>query len=400
MKVYIHKRRSVKLSSIKMKNVPYSDIRKMYDAAKEIEKTGKKVVHMEMGRPDFDTPPHIVEAAVKAMREGKVHYAPNNGIPELRQAISDKYINEYNLMYSPDQNILVTNGVAEGIYLAISALLNPDEEILVPDPVWLNYNVIPAMNFVKPVTYTLQQKYSFLPNMDELEKKVTNRTRMIVLVSPSNPTGAVLSKESLVEIALFAQKHDLIILSDEIYEKIIYDSFKHHSIATIEGMKERTIILNGFSKYYSMTGWRVGYAVGPENLINPMLLMHQYMITSTTTFAQWGALEALTGDQTPSIKMVEEFSRRRDFLVDSLNNIHGFECHRPTGAFYVFPSTKEIPLPSKELAMFLLKEANIVSVAGNSFGKWGEGHIRLSYTASMEELEVAVENITKAMKKL
>ncbi|GIO24151.1 pyridoxal phosphate-dependent aminotransferase [Oceanobacillus sp. J11TS1] len=388
------------MSSFAMEKVPSSEIRVMFDAAKKLEAEGKKLVHMEIGRPDMDTPAHIVEAAVKALRNGEVHYASNAGILPLREAIADKYDTEHQLSYDPYKNILVTNGVAEGVYLAISALLNPGDEILIPDPVWLNYNNVPVMNFIHPVSYTLTSNNSFLPDINELKEKVTNHTKMLVLLSPSNPTGAMLTHQAINELASFAKENDLIVLSDEIYEKIIYDSKKHISIATVKDMKERTIILNGFSKFYSMTGWRIGYALGNEKYIQPMLKMHQYINSASTTFAQWGALEALTGDQTPSIKMVKQFEKRRNFFVKSLNEIPGFQCPRPDGAFYVFPSIKETGMSSKEMSQFLLEKAHVVSVAGSSFGKSGEGHIRFSYTASLYELEIAVHHISKAMKDL
>lgn len=388
------------MSSIAVKHVPYSEIRVMFDAAKKLEADGHDVVHLEIGRPDFDTPAHIVEACVRAMREGKLHYPPNAGIMELREAIAEKYKREHQLDYNPANNILVTNGVAEGMYLAISANVNPGEEVLIPNPAFPSYEVIPTMSFIHPVSYSLKVENNFIPDIKELEEKVTNRTKMIVLVSPSNPIGSVIPKESLLEIAAFAKKHDLIVLTDEIYEHILYDGKKHETIAAMEDMRDRTIVLSGFSKYYSMTGWRVGYALAHEKFIRPMLLMHSYALGSTTTFAQWGALEALTGDQTPSQQMMEEFERRRNYIVEGINSIPGFDCPTPEGAFYTFPLIKETGKTSRELAHYLLQEAHVVTVAGNGFGSLGEGHLRFSFAASMEDLKKAVDRIDKAMKKI
>lgn len=381
------------MDSLTSQRIPYSEIRKMFDAAKRLEDEGRKVIHLEIGRPDFNTPQHIVEAAVDALHAGKVHYAPNAGIPELRQAISDKYRNRYALDYNPGTDIVVTNGVAEGIYLAMHALLNPGDQVLVPDPTWINYNIVPVVHFIEPVNYSLRAENGFLPDINEIEDKITSRTKMIVLVSPANPTGSVMPKELLEKVAALAHKHNLIVLSDEIYEDIVYAPAEHISIATLQGMKDRTIVLNGFSKTYSMTGWRLGYAVGPKSFINPMLRLHQYMITSTNTFAQWGALTALTGDQGPAKDMILEFNKRRDFIFEAVSKVKGLSCIKPDGAFYLFVSVKETGLDGYQAANLLLEKAGIVTVAGESFGRNGAGYVRLSYASSMENLKEAASRI-------
>jgi aminotransferase len=381
------------MESIKAKRIPYSGIRTVFDMAKKLEREGKAIIHLEIGRPDFDTPAHIVEAAVDALRAGKHHYSQNAGIPELRQAITDKYAEEYQLNYSPETDVVVTNGVAEGVYVAIHALLDPGDQILIPDPRWVNYDVDAISNDVEPVDYTLYEDRNYQPDPDEIAGKINPRTKMILLASPSNPTGGVNSLAVLEKIAQLARKHDLVVLSDEIYEKIIYPPAEHISIATLEGMKERTLILNGLSKFYSMTGWRLGYVLGEEKYLNPILRYHQYMVTSTNTFAQWGAVTALKGDQEPAYAMVEEFRRRRDYIYNAINKIPGFSSTEPHGAFYLFPSIKETGMDGYQMSKMLLEKAQVAAVPGECFGKNGAGHIRISYANSLENLKAAVGNI-------
>ena len=388
------------MESIISSRIPYSELRIMFDAAQALEQQGRSLVHMELGRPDFNTPEHIVEAAVSALRNGKHHYCANAGIPELRNAIAAKYAREYHLEYSPAKEILVTNGVAEGIFLAISALLNPGDQILVPDPVWLNYNVVPVMNFVEPIGYTLSKENNFQPDPDEIESLITPRTRMIVLVSPSNPTGGLISPENSQRIAALAEKYNLIVLSDEIYEKVVYSPATFTSFATLPGMKERTVVVNGFSKYYSMTGWRLGYVLGPSHLINPMLRYHQYALTSVATFAQYGAVAALEGTQEPSIAMVKEFHARRDYFYKELTGMKGFSCDLPDGAFYLFPNISKTGMSGKEMAAFLLEKAGVVAVPGDAFGKGGRGHVRFSYACSLDALKTAVKGMHDALASL
>ncbi len=385
------------MESIAAQRIPYSQIRVMFDAANKLERQGKKVIHLEIGRPDFNTPDHIVEAAVEALRSGKHHYSPNAGILELRQAISDKFSSEYNLEYDPETEVVVTNGVAEGIYVTIHALLNPGDQILIPDPRWINYDVDAITNFVDPVDYTLFGDKSFQPDPEEMEEKITRRTRMILLASPSNPTGSVMGKDVLEKIAELAIQHDLLVLSDEIYEKIVYPPAEHLSIATFPAMRERTILLNGFSKCFSMTGWRLGYVLGPKELVNPILRYHQYMITSTNTFAQWGAVTALKEDQEPTLAMVKEFLKRRDYMLEAINQIPGIQCAKPDGAFYLFPSIKETGMDGFKMAEMLLEKAGVATVAGECFGKNGAGHIRISYSNSLENLKEAVKKIESAL---
>jgi len=385
------------MESIKAQRIPYSGIRTVFDMAKKLESEGKTIIHLEIGRPDFDTPAHIVEAAVEALQAGKHHYSQNAGIPELRQAITDKYAKEYHLDYSPETDVVVTNGVAEGVYLSIHALLDPGDQILIPDPRWVNYDVDAISNDVEPVDYTLYEDRKYQPDPDEIADKITPRTKMILLASPSNPTGGVNSLDVLKKIAQLAQEHDLVVLSDEIYEKIIYPPAEHISIGTLEGMKERTLILNGLSKFYSMTGWRLGYVLGEEKYLNPILRYHQYMVTSTNTFAQWGAVTALKGDQGSAYAMVEEFRRRRDYIYEATNQIPGLSSAEPQGAFYLFPSVKETGMDGYQMSKMLLEKAGVATVPGEYFGKNGAGHIRISYANSLENLKSAVANIKESL---
>jgi len=329
------------MESISAKRLPYSKIRVMFDAAKKLEKQGKEIVHLEIGRPDFNTPQHIVEAAIEALKAGKHHYSANAGIIELREAVAEKYASEYKLKFSPDSEIVITNGVAEGVFLVINALLDPGDQVLIPDPRWVNYEPDACTNFVEPISYTLFEKENFQPDPEEMEEKITSRTKMLILASPSNPTGGVTSKRTLEQIAALAEKHNLIVVSDEIYEKIIYPPAEHICAASLEGMQKRTVVLNGFSKFYSMTGWRQGYAVGPQKLIDPLLRYHQYMITSTNTFAQWGAVTALKGDQNPSFIMRDKFRKRRDFIHAAVNEFPGFALPCRPELFISSPLSKK-----------------------------------------------------------
>jgi len=385
------------MESIKTQRIPNSAIRQMVEAAGRMEREGKEVIHLEIGRPDFNTPAHVVEACVEALRAGKHHYCPNAGIPELRRAIVRKYIDEYRLEYDSDSGVIVTNGVAEAVYLAMNALLNPGDQILIPDPGWLNYAVDAICAYVEPVSYTLSAANGYQPDVDEIADKITSRTRMIMLVSPSNPVGSVTKPEVLLGLAALAQEHDLIVVSDEIYEKIIYPPAQHASIASMPGMKGRTLILNGFSKFWSMTGWRLGYALGPQEMIEPMLRYHLFLLTSVATFPQYGALAALNGDLAPCNAMVAELKKRRDYLVPEVNQIPGFSCLMPEGAFYVFVDARPAGMDGYRLSNLLLEEAGVVTVAGECFGKNGAGHIRLALTCPLEKLHTAAADMGRFM---
>ena len=385
------------MQSIKTQRIPQSQIRLMLEAAEKMEREGKEVIHLEIGRPDFDTPPHVVEAAVAALRAGKHHYCANAGIPELRRAIVNRIEQDYRLSYDPASGVIVTHGVTEAVYLCMNAHLNPGDQILIPDPGWLNYAINAVCSYAEPVGYTLSAANGYRPDVDDIAARITPRTRMILLVSPSNPMGSVTGPAIFEKIAELALKHDLIVVSDEIYDKFVYPPAQHASIACLPGMKDRTLLLNGFSKFWSMTGWRLGYALGPSHLIEPMLRYHVFLVTSAATFSQYGAVEAMQGDQGPSIAMVEEFRRRRDYMAPAVDRIPGFSCLTPDGAFYLFVDARPAGMDGYQLANLLLKEAGVVTVAGECFGKNGAGHIRLALTCPMEKLQKAVVNLERVM---
>lgn len=369
-----------------------SGIRKVNDQAVELEKKGMHVVHLELGRPDFDTPEYIKEAAAKALREGKVFYTQNAGILRLREAVAEKLKSQNHICYTPDE-ILITTGLAEAVFDTLSAILEPGDEIFVPDPVWMNYRNIPQVLGAKPVPYTLLEEREYQPDFSGLAKKVTAKTKAVIIVSPGNPTGSVLSQESLEQLAAFAKEHDLLVVSDEIYERIRYDGKACTSIASLPGMKERTITLNGFSKTYSMTGWRLGYLAGPKALVQQIAKLHQVVTTCAASFVQEAGICALREEHGEVQAMVEEYERRRNYLVQAINEIPGLSCRTPDGAFYLWVNIKELGVSDEKFAGLLLRNAHVAVVPGSVFGEAGKGYIRLSYASSLTELKEAVKQI-------
>lgn len=385
--------------SEKTESIPFSTIRKIFAEVEKLRGEGKEIISLGIGEPDFDTPAHIIEAMVEATRKGATHYTANKGIVELRKAIVEKLKNDNHIEYDIEE-IICTVGVAEGVYVALSAFLDPGDEVLVPDPSWLNYSHVPRLNGAEPVLYPLVSENDFQIDVKQLEKYVTEKTKMLVVLDPSNPTGGILRKKVLEEVAQFAIKHDLIVISDEIYEKLIYDGNIHYSIAALPGMRERTIVLNGFAKAYAMTGWRLGYIAAPAELIPPMTKLHSYILTQASTMVQWGGVAALKGTQEPVVEMVEEFRRRRDFMVKALNGIQGLSCPNPGGAFYLFVDVKGTGMTGEEFANYILHEAGVAMVYGTAFGERATHEVRISYAASMENLEKAVLKIKNAVERL
>lgn len=383
----------------KVENIPFSPIRKIFDKVNVLKSQGIEVISLGIGEPDFNTPKHINEAMFRATNEGATHYTPNKGIVELRKAICDKLKEDNNLVYN-EEEIICTVGVSEAVYIALTAFLNPGDEVLIPDPSWLNYGHVATLNDSKSVYYPLTSDNNFQVQVSDLEKLVTNKTKAIVVLDPSNPTGSVLSKECLEQIADFAIKHDLIVLSDEIYEKIIYDGKKHYSIAAFPNMRERTIVLNGFAKAYAMTGWRLGYIAAPSELIAPMAKIHSYMVTSASSMVQWGGVAALKGTQEPLKDMVDEFKDRRDYVVKEINSIKGLSCIVPDGAFYIFADVKRTGMDAESFAQYLLEEARVAVVPGTAFGERATHEIRISYATSLDNLKKAMKNIRDACEKL
>jgi aminotransferase len=386
-------------TSKRMEALPFSGIRVMMERATRMQKEGQDVIHMEIGRPDFDTPEVIKKAAYDSLEKGHVFYTSNYGTPELRAAIAEKLTKENNVAYAPGE-ILVTIGVGEGTYASIAAFVNPGEEVLVPNPVWLNYIHVPEFFGAVPVTYSLKEDRNYQIDMDELEAKTTEKTRMLVINTPGNPTGTVQSLETLQKLADFAKRHDLIVVSDEIYEKLVYGGTKHVSIASLPGMKERTITLNGFSKCYSMTGWRLGYAAAPVEFIKGLVRVHQYINTCASSFVQDAGIVALKEAEPDVQAMVKEYERRRNYAVKALNEMDGISCRMPEGAFYIFVNIKSLGKTSAEVADYLLDEAKVATVPGTAFGTEGEGYIRLSYACSYERIVEAMARMKKAFAKL
>ena len=377
----------------RLENVQLSAIRAVLEKARALEAEGRNIIHLEIGEPDFPTPAHIVAAAQEALAEGQTHYGPNRGLPALRQAIAQKLAAENGITADPDREIVVTVGAAEALFMAMVGLLNPGDEVIVIEPAFINYVQVARMVGAVPVIVAAREENGWIVDPAEVEQAVTARTRMIVINTPTNPTGAVLPRDVLEELARIAIKHNLLVLSDEIYEKIVYHGSTHISIASLPGMAERTITVNGYSKAYAMTGWRLAYVVAKEDIILPMLKVHQYTTTCATTFAQFGAVAATTGSQACVGEMVAEFERRRDLVLRGLNEIEGVSCVPPQGAFYAFPNVKAFGLTSAEFVEMALTEAGVALVPGTAFGACGEGYVRLSYANSYE-------NIGEALKRL
>lgn len=383
----------------RMEALPFSEIRVMMEKATQMQKNGEDVIHMEIGRPDFDTPQVIKDAANTALANGNVFYTSNYGTPELRQAIADKLKRDNGIDYKAEE-ILVTIGVGEGTYAAVAAFTEPGDEILVPDPVWLNYIHVPHFFGAVPVSYALKEENDYQIDLDQIESLITPKTKMLVINTPGNPTGVVQSYETLEKLADIAKRHDLIVVSDEIYEKLVYDGAKHVSIAALPGMKERTITLNGFSKCYSMTGWRLGYAAAPVEFIKAMVRVHAYINTCAPSFVQEAGITALEKAEPDVQEMVKEYQRRRDYAVSAINAIDGLSCKTPGGAFYIFVNIKALGKTSAEMADYLLDHAKIAAVPGSAFGPEGEGYIRLSYACSYERIVEAMERLKKAVAEL
>ena len=383
----------------RMKNVPLSKIREMVELSTAMEKEGKPIIHLEIGEPDFDTPKHICEAAKEALDAGKVHYGPVVGYEDIRKAVGDEYKKKYGLEFGPEE-VMITHGVTHGIYLSMLAFLNPGDEILVPDPGFLCYFTVPEIAQAKPVSYYLdpENEYQIVPG--SLDSLITEHTKMILLNSPSNPCGFALNEASLKEIARVAEKYDLIVISDEVYADIIYDGKRCMSIAELPGMRDRTIILNGFSKYYAMTGWRIGYLLCSEKLLEPMMRLSFYSISCPNSFVQAAAVAALQGDDTPSAEMVAEYERRRNFIYEAVNQIPGCSCQKPDSAFYMFVNIKKTGMTSDEFCKYILKECYVTMTPGTAFGNSGEGYVRISYANSLENLREAARRMKEVLEKV
>jgi aspartate aminotransferase len=366
--------------------------------ARALERQGKTVVHLEIGEPDFDTPAHIKEAAKRALDAGATHYGPSAGLPELREAIA-RHIGETRGIPVAADEVVVTPGAKPIMFFVILALIDRGDEVVYPNPGFPIYES--CINFVGgvPVPIPLVEETGFGFDLAELERRVSRKTKLLIINSPQNPTGGVLAPADIGRIAELARHYRVPVLSDEIYRRFLYDG-QFASIASLPGLKPQTIILDGFSKSYAMTGWRLGYGVMPAPLAEHVTRLMTNSASCTATFIQHAGLAALQGDDTPVQRMVEEFRHRRDLIVDGLNRLPGVSCTRPRGAFYVFPNVKGLRRSSKEIAHFLLDEAGVAVLWGTAFGDFGEGYLRLSYAASRENIERALERMGKALARL
>jgi aspartate aminotransferase len=359
--------------------------------ARELEARGKEVIHLEIGEPDFATPPNIVEAAARALREGWTHYGPSAGLPELREAVAGEMAQRLGITVDPAE-VVITPGGKPIMFFAILALVERDDEVLYPNPGFPIYESLIRFVGGKAVPYGLREDRDFDVNVGEILEKITGRTRLIILNSPHNPTGGVTSRAELARLAEGLVGREIFVLSDEIYSRLIYEG-EHASLAQFPAMREQTIILNGFSKTYAMTGWRMGYGVMRADLARQVTLLMVNSNSCTASFSQVAAIEGLRGPQDAVDHMREEFRRRRAVIVEGLNRIPGFRCRQPHGAFYAFPNIKQTGKPARALADALLNEAGVACLAGTAFGDWGEGYLRFSFANSVENLQKALERI-------
>ncbi len=366
--------------------------------ARALEAQGRTVVHLEIGEPDFETAPHVSEAATQALAEGYTHYGPSAGLLPARQAIARYVAGTRDIAVDADQ-VVITPGAKPIIFFTIMAVVDEGDEVLLPDPGFPIYESVVQYVGGRAIPLPLHEDRAFRFDPQDLRRRVTDRTRLIILNSPQNPTGGVLTAEDLGLVADVARERDLWVLSDEIYSRLIYDG-EHHSIAALPGMAERTIILDGFSKTYAMTGWRLGYGIAPPALVPHLARLQTNVTSCTASFVQIAGTAALEGPQTQVESMLAEFRRRRDFVVDRLNRIEGARCLSPGGAFYVFPRVDVPGLSSKEIADSLLEHEGVAVLAGTAFGAQGEGFLRLSFATSMEQLAEGADRIERGLSRL
>lgn len=372
-----------------------SGIRKFFSIAEEMD----NVISLGVGEPDFLTPWHIRQTGIEYLEKGSTRYTANAGLAELRKEIANFYYNKYNVTYDFKNEVMVTVGGSEGIDMCIRAIVKPGDEVLVVEPSFVCYKPIVDMCGGISVPLVTKDENNFKLTAEELENAITDKTKLLILPYPNNPTGAVMRKDDLVAIAKVIKRHDIMVLSDEIYSELTYGDQKHTSIASISGMKERCIVINGFSKTYSMTGWRLGYALGPEPIIKQMTKLHQYAIMSAPTNSQWAAIEALRNGDVDIEKMISDYDMRRRYTVNAFREI-GLDCFEPEGAFYVFPCIKSTGLSSEEFCEKLIMAKRVAVVPGNAFGDCGEGFIRVSYCYSIDNIKEAVSRIGEFVEEL
>ncbi len=378
----------------RVRDMPPSGIRKYFDMINEME----DVISLGVGEPDFVTPWHIREAGIYSLEEGSTHYTSNSGMPELREAISEYLNRKFEIKYCPDEEILVTVGGSEGIDLALRALVGPGDEVIIPEPSFVAYQGCTAFTGATPVVIDLKVENEFKLTRQELEDAITDRTKLLILAFPNNPTGATMNREELAEIVDVLKDKDIIVLSDEIYAELSYEE-KHVSIASFKEMRDKTIVINGFSKSHAMTGWRLGYACGNSVIIDAMKKIHQYAIMCCPTTSQYAAIEALNHGDEAVAEMVMAYNQRRRVLLDGFKKI-GISCFEPQGAFYLFPCIKSTGMSSDEFCEALLREEEVLVIPGTAFGKCGEGYIRCSYASSMENILESIKRIERFVNNL
>jgi len=376
-----------------VKAIPPSGIRKFFDLLSSIE----GVISLGVGEPDFVTPWHICEAAIYSLEKGYTMYTSNKGTPELRAELARHLDSRFGLTYDPDDEILITVGVSEGLDLAMRAILNPGDEVIMPDPCYVAYPASVSLAGGIPVRVPTTEENNFEITASAIEPRITQKTKAILLGYPSNPTGAVLSKEGLTQIAELAKRYNLLVISDEVYDRLVY-GVEHTCLATLPGMRERTIMLNGFSKAYAMTGWRIGYAASNKEIIGAMTKIHQYTMLCAPIMGQMAALEALKADDDEVEAMVRDYDRRRRIIVKGFRDI-GLSCFEPRGAFYAFPSIKVTGMTSEEFAEKLLWEEKVAVVPGTAFGQCGEGYLRCCYATALTDIEETLKRMGRFVKK-
>jgi aminotransferase len=378
-----------------VRDIPRSGIRDFF----EIVQSMHDVISLGIGEPDFATPWHIREAALFSLEKGRTGYTSNLGLPKLREAIASYVARHFGVMYHAPSEVLVSVGVSEAIDIALRALVNPGDEVLYHEPCYVSYSPSVVLAHGTPVAVPVHEKDDFRLRADELEKRITPKSKVLLLNFPTNPTGATMPREALQKIADVCLKHDLIVLSDEIYAELTYDGAEHVSIASLPGMRERTVFLHGLSKGWAMTGFRIGYACAPRPLIEAMMKIHQYAILCAPIMAQDAAIEALEHGEPAVAQMREKYELRRNFIVSALNDM-GLRCHLPKGAFYVFPEIRSTGLSSRDFAMRLLEEEKVAVVPGTAFGPAGEGFVRCSYATSLEQIKIAMERMAAFVQRI
>lgn len=383
----------------KMKRVPFTGIRRVLEKANKLEAEGRKIVHFEVGQPDFDTPANIKEAAKKALDQGVTAYSSNYGDIRLRRAIAEKLERMNHLNVDPTKEIMVTCGGEEAVAAALFALLEKGDEVLIADPSYIPYSSLTKIAEAEPAYVPLDEKNGYCFDLEKLEAAITNKTKLLILCTPGNPTGTMMDEESLRRLAEICCRHDILVLADEAYEQVLYDGNKHISIASLPGMWERTITVQSFSKTYSMCGWRIGYLVAPAELMRIVVRAHQTVAMNACSFGQLGALEALTGPQDSLYAMLAEFDRRRLLLYNGLKELD-IPCSRPQAAFYLFPDIGEFGMDSFTFAELLLDKYGVATVPGVEFGKNGENHLRISYATSFEDCQMGLHRIAQCVSDL